>query len=45
LVDEGHIGEILGAQENPQVASEMLVAAANQAGGHDNMTAIVVSRM
>ena len=42
MVDEGRIGEILEVQADPQVAAEALVAAANEAGGHDNVTAIVV---
>lgn len=42
LVDEERIAEMLGTQADPQAASDMLIAAANTAGGHDNITTIVV---
>jgi protein phosphatase len=42
MVEEERIGKILEGQADPQAAAEALVAAANDAGGHDNITAIVV---
>lgn len=42
MVDARSISAILELQADPQVAAETLVAAANEAGGHDNITAIVV---
>ncbi|UCD49894.1 MAG: serine/threonine-protein phosphatase [Phycisphaerales bacterium] len=42
MVDEGRISETLELEADPQVAAKALVAAANNAGGHDNVTTIVV---
>jgi len=42
MVDEGAISAMLEHQADPQAGAEALVAAANEAGGHDNITAIVV---
>lgn len=42
LVDEDEIREVLRSEEDPARASDRLVAAAVQAGGHDNVTAVVV---
>jgi len=42
LVDDIRMGAILAGETEPQEAAEKLVAAANDAGGHDNITAIVV---
>jgi len=41
-VDEGGIRGILRAMDEPQVACERLIGAANAAGGPDNITVIVV---
>lgn len=41
LTDE-HIAEILGDYGDPDMAVRMLVDAANEAGGHDNISVIVV---
>jgi serine/threonine protein phosphatase PrpC len=42
MVDEDDILRILGQHADPQGASDALVAAANQAGGQDNITAVVL---
>lgn len=42
VVPEPKIIEIVSASSNPQQACERLVSAANQAGGPDNITAILV---
>jgi PPM family protein phosphatase len=42
MVDEKRIGEVLAVQADPQVVVETLVAMANDAGGHDNITGMVV---
>ena len=42
LVDEPHIADILATSLDPQRAAEALIATANTAGGHDNVTAIVI---
>lgn len=41
-VDEGAIGRILGGGDDPERAAQALVDAANEAGGRDNVTALVV---
>jgi serine/threonine protein phosphatase PrpC len=45
MVDEDDILRILGQHADPQAASDALVAAANQAGGQDNITAVVLDVM
>jgi PPM family protein phosphatase len=42
MVDEDDILRILVETEDPQAASDGLVAAANEAGGQDNITALVL---
>jgi protein phosphatase len=41
-VDEEAIGRILGAGNDLERAAQSLVDAANEAGGRDNVTALVV---
>lgn len=41
-VDEASIARILGAGSDPERAAQALVDAANEAGGRDNVTALVV---
>jgi len=43
LVDDAAITAVLTASPSPQIACEQLVAAANENGGRDNITAVVVS--
>ncbi len=43
MVDDGTIGRILADQPDPQRAAEALVRAANEGGGVDNTTVIVVA--
>jgi protein phosphatase len=42
MVDEARIAEILGSKKDPQDAADALVEAANEAGGQDNITAVVI---
>lgn len=42
MVDDKAIASILNSETDPQTACESLVAAANKAGGHDNITALVL---
>ncbi|HYH27303.1 MAG TPA: Stp1/IreP family PP2C-type Ser/Thr phosphatase [Actinomycetota bacterium] len=42
MVDEDDIRKILATEREPQRASERLVAAANDAGGQDNITVVIV---
>ena len=42
LVDDGQIAEILAQSPDPRDAADRLVAAALEAGGDDNATAVVV---
>lgn len=42
MLDDAKIAAILKAETNPQAACESLVAAANKAGGHDNVTTLVI---
>ena len=42
MVDEDEIRRLLAENEDPQAASDALVDAANQAGGQDNITAVVI---
>jgi protein phosphatase len=41
-VDDAEIAELMLANASPQVAAEALVAAANEHGGRDNVTVVVV---
>jgi protein phosphatase len=42
MVDDARIGEVLALANHPQAAADALVAAALEAGGQDNATAVVV---
>jgi serine/threonine protein phosphatase PrpC len=42
MVADKDIAAILSAQTDPQAACKSLVASANEAGGHDNVTAMVI---
>lgn len=42
MLEESEIQEILSCKENLQVIAEILVAAANEAGGNDNISVIVI---
>jgi protein phosphatase len=42
MIDDDRIVEILGANDDPQAACDALVDAANEAGGQDNVTAVIV---
>jgi len=42
MVADKDIAAVLKAETDPQAACESLVAAANKAGGHDNITALVI---
>lgn len=42
MVREPEIGRVLRREGDPRLAAEALVAAANEAGGEDNVTAVVV---
>lgn len=42
MVSEDEIQEVLAEQQDPQAAAEALVEAANEAGGADNVTAVVI---
>jgi protein phosphatase len=42
MIDDELIGQILGSAGTPDEAAEGLVAAANEAGGEDNITAVVL---
>jgi PPM family protein phosphatase len=42
MIDDGRIIEILDAHEDPQDACDALVDAANEAGGQDNVTAVIL---
>jgi protein phosphatase len=41
-LDDGEICSILQKYKNPQAACQSLLGAANSAGGHDNITVVVV---
>lgn len=43
MMPEEEIGQIVTAAPTPQAACEALIAAANQAGGHDNITVILIA--
>lgn len=42
LLDEKTISGLLGGKADPEAACEALVTAANKAGGHDNITALII---
>ena len=42
MVGEDRIAEILGEREDPQAAADALVEAANEAGGQDNITVVIL---
>ena len=42
MLDDAKIAAILTAETYPQAACESLVSAANKAGGHDNVTTLVI---
>ena len=42
MVDDAKIAAILTSETDPQIACKSLVAAANKAGGHDNITALII---
>jgi protein phosphatase len=42
MVEDGRIQEILANEKDPKVAAQKLIDEANQNGGHDNITVIVV---
>ena len=42
MVDDKSIAGILKRQADPQVACEQLIQASNDAGGHDNITVVIV---
>lgn len=42
MVDEATITDVLSSEHDPQAAAERLVEAANQAGGEDNITVILL---
>jgi protein phosphatase len=42
MVADNDIASILMTETDPQIACESLVAAANKAGGHDNVTTLVI---
>ncbi|MGI8711702.1 MAG: Stp1/IreP family PP2C-type Ser/Thr phosphatase [Solirubrobacteraceae bacterium] len=41
MIGEGQIAEVLGAQDDLEQAGEQLIAAANEAGGRDNITVVL----
>jgi protein phosphatase len=42
MVDEAAISTILSTETDPQLACQSLITAANNAGGHDNVTALLI---
>ncbi len=41
LVDDDRVAELLGGADTPEEATDALIDAANEAGGNDNITAVV----
>jgi len=42
MLNDAKIAAIMKAETDPQAACKSLVAAANEAGGHDNVTSLVI---
>jgi len=42
MLEDARIAELLGSYRDPGVAASELVAAANEAGGHDNISVVIV---
>jgi hypothetical protein len=42
MIEDSDIEEVLAGTEDPELAAQQLIDLANEAGGHDNITAIVV---
>ncbi|MCP4543122.1 MAG: Stp1/IreP family PP2C-type Ser/Thr phosphatase [Chloroflexi bacterium] len=42
MVSDAEMADIITAAPSPQVACENLIASANQAGGHDNITVVLI---
>ncbi|MGH2787208.1 MAG: Stp1/IreP family PP2C-type Ser/Thr phosphatase [Actinomycetota bacterium] len=42
MVDDDRIKEVLGRTPDPQIAADELVSVANEAGGEDNVTVVIV---
>lgn len=42
MLEDARIGEVLGAYRDPTVVGQALIAEANEAGGHDNISVIVI---
>jgi serine/threonine protein phosphatase PrpC len=45
MIEDSEIESVLATEENPEVAAQSLINLANEAGGHDNITCIVVDIM
>ncbi len=41
MLDDARISAVLSAETEPEAACRRLVSEANEAGGHDNITAVV----
>jgi len=42
MVDDKTIAAVLSVETDPRIACKSLIAAANHAGGHDNVTTLVI---
>jgi protein phosphatase len=42
MVDDKKIAAILKSEADPQAACKTLIKAANDAGGHDNITTLII---